>query len=29
MQAEMFTTDGPLASADVGIAITNVRPLAE
>ena len=29
LQAEMFTTDGPLASADVGITITNVRPSAE
>jgi PIN domain nuclease of toxin-antitoxin system len=29
LQAEMLTTDGPLASADVGITITNVRPLAE
>ena len=29
LQAEMFTTDGPLASADVGITITNVRPLPE
>ena len=28
LQAEMFTTDGPLAGADVGITITNVRPLA-
>ncbi|PAV67788.1 hypothetical protein WR25_02658 [Diploscapter pachys] len=25
LQAEMFTTDGPLASADAGITITNVR----
>ncbi|WP_121119524.1 type II toxin-antitoxin system VapC family toxin [Croceibacterium ferulae] len=25
LQAEMFTTDGPLASADVGITITDVR----
>ncbi|MBB3877397.1 PIN domain nuclease of toxin-antitoxin system [Sphingomonas aquatilis] len=29
LQAEMLTTDAPLASADVGITITNVRPLAE
>jgi PIN domain nuclease of toxin-antitoxin system len=29
LQAEMLTTDGPLASAEVGITITNVRPLAE
>ena len=29
LQAEMITTDGPLASADVGITITNVRPPAE
>ena len=28
LQAEMFTTDGPLASADVGLTITNVRPPA-
>jgi PIN domain nuclease of toxin-antitoxin system len=29
LQAEMLTTDAPLASADVGITITNVRPHAE
>ena len=29
LQAEMFTTDGPLACVDVGITITHVRPLAE
>lgn len=29
LQAEMYTTDGPLASVDVGIAITNVRLPAE
>jgi len=29
LQAEMFTPDGPLASAEVGISITKVRPLAE
>jgi PIN domain nuclease of toxin-antitoxin system len=29
LQAEMLTTDGPLASADVDITITNVRPLAK
>ena len=28
LQAEMFTTDGPLARAEVGVTITNVRPLA-
>lgn len=28
LQAEMFTTDGALANAGVGIAITNVRPPA-
>lgn len=25
LQAEMFTTDGPLATADVGVTITDVR----
>ena len=29
LQTEMFTTDAPLASVEVGITITNVRPLAE
>jgi PIN domain nuclease of toxin-antitoxin system len=29
LQAEMFTTDDPLASANVGISITNVRPPSE
>ena len=29
LQAEMLTTDGLLASANVGITITNVRPPAE
>ena len=29
LQAEMFTTDGPLASADVGVTIINVRSPAE
>lgn len=29
LQAEMFTTDGPLASAEVGATITNVRQKAE
>lgn len=29
LKADMFTTDGPLASAEVGITITNVRPPAK
>ena len=29
LQAEMVTTDGSLASAEVGLTITNVRPLAK
>ncbi len=29
LQAEMFTTDGPLASAEVGVTITDVRPPKE
>ena len=29
LQAEMFTTDGPLARAEVGITITNVRSPAD
>ena len=29
LQAEMFMTDGPLASVEIGVTIANVRPLAK